>query len=70
MSNILQPIEPGDEASPQGAGHAAAANAAAQPAAAVLPAQQEAVDTLLPEAQLASLPPDVLRRILCTLPLS
>lgn len=70
MDNALQPIEPGDDASAQGAGNSAENAAAAQPAAAVLPAQQEAVDILLPEAQLASLPPDVLRRILCTLPLS
>ena len=74
MSNVLQPIEQEAEASAQGAENgaenAAPNAAAAQPAAAVLPAQQEAVDVLLPEAQLASLPPDVLRRILCTLPLS
>lgn len=71
MNNALQPIGSGDDASAQGAGNAAAnANANAAQPAAVLPAQQEAVDTLLPEAQLASLPPDVLRRILCTLLLS
>ena len=72
MSDALQPIdEPG---SAQGVGNNAA-NAhvdvdAGQAAAAVQPAQQDAVDTLLPEAHLASLPPDVLRHILCTLSLS